>query len=123
LYDLNDDFSLIKTNKHTIEAVIDRLSTFKKELKDVAARKVFRSRLSQSIEEALRLADGLASVSFISDSSLEFPANPKEFTDRLFSEKFACSECGISLPEIEPRLFHLTRRTARVKSVVAWGHC
>jgi excinuclease ABC subunit A len=105
LYDLNEDFSLIKTNKHTIEAVIDRLSTFNKELKDESLRKTFRSRLSQSIEEALRLSDGLASVSYIDDSSLEFPANPKHFTDRLFSEKFACSECGISMPEIEPRLF------------------
>lgn len=105
LYDLNDDFSLIKTNKHTIEAVIDRLSTFNKELKDETMRKTFRSRLSQSIEEALKLADGLASVSYIDDPSLDFPTNPKKFTDRLFSEKFACSECGISLPEIEPRLF------------------
>ncbi len=105
LYDLNEDFSLIKTNKHTIEAVIDRLSTFNKELKDEAMRKTFRSRLSQSIEEALKLADGLATISYIEDNSLEFPTNPQHFTNKLFSEKFACSECGISLPEIEPRLF------------------
>ncbi len=105
LYDLNENFSLIKTNKHTIEAVIDRLSTFKKELDNPEMRKTFRSRLSQSIEEALKLADGLVTISFIEDASLDFPTTPKEFTDRLFSEKFACSECGISLPEIEPRLF------------------
>jgi len=104
LHDINDDLSLIKTNKHTIEVVIDRLATFGKELKDEAMRKTFRTRLSQSVEEALRLAEGLASISFIEDASLDFPTNPKKFTDRLFSEKFACSECGISLPEIEPRL-------------------
>lgn len=105
LYDANDELSLIKTNKHTIEAVIDRLSTFDKELKDEAMRKTFRSRLSQSIEEALRLAEGLVTISFIEDNSLEFPTDPQKYTNRLFSEKFACSECGISLPEIEPRLF------------------
>jgi excinuclease ABC subunit A len=105
IYDLNDDLALIKTNKHTIEAVIDRLSTFKKELDDESMRKTFRSRLSQSIEESLKLADGLVTVSFIDDPSLDFPTEPKKFTDRLFSEKFACSNCGISLPEIEPRLF------------------
>jgi excinuclease ABC subunit A len=105
VHDLNEDFSLIKTNKHTIEAVIDRLSTFNKELRDESLRKTFRSRLSQSIEEALRLADGVVTISFIEDPSLEFPAEPKQFQDRIFSEKFACSECGISLPEIEPRLF------------------
>ncbi len=105
VYDLNQDFSLIKTNKHNIEAIIDRLSTFSKELANEDMRKTFRSRLSQSVEEALRLADGLVMISFVEDNSLDFPVEPKKFSDRLFSEKFACSECGISLPEIEPRLF------------------
>lgn len=105
LYDLNQDFSLIKTNKHTIEAVIDRLSTFKKELDDEAMKKTFRTRLSQSIEEALKLAEGFVVIAYINDQSLEFPTDPKSFTNQLFSEKYACSYCGISLPELEPRLF------------------
>lgn len=105
MYDVNQDFSLIKTNKHTIEVVIDRLSTFKKELDDENMRKTFRSRLSQSIEESLKLADGFAVVAYIEDNSLDFPTDPKSFTNQLFSEKYACSECGISLPELEPRLF------------------
>jgi excinuclease ABC subunit A len=105
LYDLNEDFSLIKTNKHTIEAVIDRLSTFNKELADETMRKAFRSRLSQSIEEALKLAEGFVVIAYIEDHSLDFPTNPKSFTNQLFSEKYACSYCGISLPELEPRLF------------------
>jgi len=105
LYDLNQDFSLIKTNKHTIEAVIDRLSTFKKELDNEEMRKTFRSRLSQSLEEALKLAEGFVVIAYINDNSLEFPTDPKSFTNQLFSEKYACSYCGISLPELEPRLF------------------
>jgi len=105
MYDLNQDFSLIKTNKHTIEAVIDRLATFKKELDEEESRKTFRSRLSQSVEEALKLAEGFVMVSFIEDASLDFPSSPKNFVDRLFSEKYACSICGISLSELEPRLF------------------
>jgi excinuclease ABC subunit A len=105
LYDIADDVSLIKTNKHTIEVVVDRLSTFKKELDDEAMRKTFRSRLSQSIEEALKLADGFVVIAYVEDASLDFPTDPKSFTNQLFSEKYACSYCGISLPELEPRLF------------------
>ncbi len=105
VYEMNQDISLIKTNKHTIEVVIDRLSIIKKELADEVTRKNFRSRLSQSTEEALKLADGMVTAAFIDDASLEFPTSPKSFTNKLFSEKFACSFCGISLPEIEPRLF------------------
>lgn len=105
MYDLANDLTLIKTNKHSIEAVVDRLSILGKELQQDGLRATFRSRLSQSLEEALRLADGLASIGYINDSSLEFPDQPKDITTKLFSEKFACSYCGISLPEIEPRLF------------------
>ncbi len=105
VYDMNQDFSLIKTNKHTIEVVVDRLSFLKKELDDETTRKNYRTRISQSTEEALKLADGMITAAFIDDASLEFPTNPKAFTNKLFSEKFACSFCGISLPEIEPRLF------------------
>jgi len=105
LYDLNQDLSLIKTNKHSIESVIDRLSTMGKELENVEQRKIFRSRLSQSVEEALKLAEGYVVIAYINDNSLEFPTDPKSFTNQLFSEKYACSYCGISLPELEPRLF------------------
>lgn len=105
IYDLNQDLSLIKTNKHDIDAVVDRLSILGKELKQEGLRTTFRSRLSQSIEDALKLADGLVTIGFIDDASIDFPDQPKKITDRLFSEKFACSYCGISIPEVEPRLF------------------
>lgn len=105
IYDADDDLTLIKTNKHDISAVIDRLVVSGNQLKKENELKSLRSRVTQSIEEALQLADGLSVVSFIEDPSLNFPENPKEFTDKLFSEKRACSDCGISIPEIEPRLF------------------
>lgn len=105
VYDLNNDLNLIKTNRHTIEVIIDRLSISSVQLKDDTEFKTLRSRLNASIEEALKLADGFVTTSFIQDASLNFPDNPKEFEDRLFSEKLSCSYCGISLNELEPRLF------------------
>jgi excinuclease ABC subunit A len=71
--------------KHTIEVVIDRF----KVRPDVAQR------LSESFENALNLADGLAVVVSMDQC----------FDELLFSSKFACSECGYSLSELEPRLF------------------
>lgn len=104
-YSLDDDLTLIKTNKHDISAVVDRLVVNKKQLRNEKERKILRTRISQSIEESLKLANGLAIASFIEDDSLEFPDNPKNYSDKLFSEKRACTDCGISISEIEPRLF------------------
>ncbi|OQW93252.1 MAG: excinuclease ABC subunit A [Beggiatoa sp. IS2] len=73
--------------KHTIEVVVDRLKV----------RRDLRLRLTESLETALRLGEGLAQVSFIDAT------DAKE--DLLFSAKFSCPECGYSLSEIEPRLF------------------
>lgn len=105
IYDLAEDLTLIKTNKHDISVLIDRIVISAKQLKNENEYKTQHQRIFQSIEEALKLADSLAIVSFIEDNSLDFPEQPKEYTDKLFSEKRACSECGISIPEIEPRLF------------------
>ncbi len=71
--------------KHTVEVVVDRF----KVRQDIAQR------LSESFENALNLSEGIAIV-----SSMD-----AEFEDLLFSSKFACSECGYSLSELEPRLF------------------
>lgn len=71
--------------KHTIEVVVDRFKV----------RSDLAQRLSESFENALNLADGLAVVASIDG----------EFEDVVFSSKFACSECGYSLSELEPRLF------------------
>jgi excinuclease ABC subunit A len=74
---------LDKNKKHNIDAVVDRI---------VLDEEVERSRLVDSLETALRLGKGIAIV------------NTKK-NDLVFSEHFACAECEISLPELEPRLF------------------
>lgn len=105
VYDLNQELNLLKNNKHNIEVIIDRLVISKQQLKDQQESQIIKSRLTQSIEESLKLADGLCIFSLILDKSFTFPDKPKEFVDHLFSEKLACSDCGISVKELEPRMF------------------
>jgi len=105
MYDLEQELTLIKTNKHTIEVGLDRISTSLSQIRDESELRTLRSRLNQTIEEALRLSDGFVVISFIKDANLQFPDNPQETDDVLFSEKLACSYCGISIEELEPRLF------------------
>jgi excinuclease ABC subunit A len=81
---LEEEIPLDKKYKHTIEVVVDRL-TMKPDL---------RTRLAQSVETAAQLAEGLVSIDLVGeDRSL------------LFSEKFACPDHGVSLPELQPRIF------------------
>lgn len=105
IHDLEEDFLLIKTNKHTIDAVIDRISVSKKELKDQNFKKNFKTRLSDSIQKALLLSEGQVVISEILDSGFDMPDLPKKMEDHLFSEKFSCPFDNISLPDIEPRTF------------------
>ncbi|HLD11461.1 MAG TPA: excinuclease ABC subunit UvrA [Patescibacteria group bacterium] len=97
---LDDDFVLLKTNKHSIDVVVDRLV-----LPSSNKAAEVRSRLHDSIETALRLSDGNVIIAEIKDSSFELPKDPKVTKDHLFSERFACPSCNLSLPEIEPRTF------------------
>jgi excinuclease ABC subunit A len=103
--DLSDDFVLIKTNKHNIEVVVDKISLTNKDLKDKIFTHNLKSRLSDSIEQALKLSDGLFIFTEVLDKSLQMPDYPKKFTDHLYSERFACPVDNLSLPEIEPRTF------------------
>lgn len=105
VYNLPLEIDLFKNNKHEISVVVDRLSVSKKQLRDAQELRTLKSRLSQTIEESLKLADGFVMASFVEDSNFTFPENPKKFSDKLFSEKLACSYCGISLNELEPRMF------------------
>jgi excinuclease ABC subunit A len=105
IYDLDEDFSLIKTNKHSIDVMIERLTFDKKLAKDEVSVSNLKSRLSNAIEASLKLSDGLAILSEVKDKSLTFPEKPKDFNDHLYSENFACPIDNISLPEIEPRIF------------------
>jgi len=102
ILELDEDINLLKQNKHTIEAVVDRLVLSKDEIENPDN---IRSRIVESLESALKLSDGLVMVSVVLDESFEFPVKPKNFEDHLFSERFACPNCNLTLPEIEPRLF------------------
>ncbi|EKE05949.1 MAG: hypothetical protein ACD_19C00140G0016 [uncultured bacterium] len=97
--DLHDDFNLIKTNKHTIDVVVDKVSLQGPTLQST------RSRLFDSVSQALKLADGYVILSEIKDHSFVIPDYPKEYVDHLYSEKFSCPKDNISLPEVEPRSF------------------
>ncbi|MEK7458154.1 MAG: excinuclease ABC subunit UvrA, partial [Patescibacteria group bacterium] len=105
VYSLDDDFVLLKNNKHTISAVIDRFVLSREIVNNAELFKQDRTRIIQALEQALKLADGLAITSFINDPSLSFPDKPKNMRDAMYSEKFMCPTCGTSLPEIEPRIF------------------
>lgn len=103
--DLNEDFVLIKTNKHTIEAVVDRIALDRHDWRSEIFRKNLKSRVAEAIEQGLRLSDGLILISKIGDKGFEIPENPKDMVDFLYSEKFACPVDNIQIAEIEPRTF------------------
>ena len=103
--DLTDDFILIKTNKHTIDVVVDRLVLERPTGLDAQDLVGLNTRLSQSIETALKTGEGSVIISDVLDASFEFPTNPKKMEDHLYSERFACPLDNIFLPEIEPRSF------------------
>lgn len=92
---LEEGVELNKKFKHTIDAVVDRLI-----IKDKMGK-----RLADSIETALQLGEGSLVISILAGKKSE------KDEDLLFSEKFACSYCGISYPELEPRLFSFNNPT------------
>ena len=102
-YEIADAPTLDKKYKHDIDVVVDR----------IVVRGDLGARLADSIETALKLADGLAVAEFAdkplpADETAEESANKSknETHERiLFSEKFACPVSGFTIPEIEPRLF------------------
>src|SRR5580765_5624826 len=83
---LEDPIELDKKFKHTIEVVVDRL-VMKPDL---------RTRLAQSVETATQLAEGLVAIDVVDEDK------PRSL---LFSERFACPDHGVSLPELQPRIF------------------
>lgn len=105
MHDISEQLVLIKTNKHDIGVVVDKISLNRANIKDRLFNDNLRSRLSDSIEQALNLSDGNMILSEITDSGFTMPESPKKFLDHLFSEKFACPVDNIQLSEIEPRSF------------------
>ena len=83
VYSFEEDIKLDKNIKHNISVVVDRL----------VVKESIRKRLFDSVETALKLADGLVVVSVVGGES------------KLYSTKYSCPDCGINIEEIEPRLF------------------
>ncbi len=84
IYDLSEEIKLDKNKKHDIEIVVDRLV-----IKDGVTR-----RLTDSVETALSLAGGVVMIDFTDENRQE-----------LFSQNYACPDCGVSIAELTPRLF------------------
>jgi excinuclease ABC subunit A len=84
VHELPAEIELDRNRKHTIEVVVDRL----------VVRDNLGARLADSLETALRLAEGVALVEPVGDGA-----------PMLFSERLACASCGISFPEVAPRMF------------------
>ncbi len=105
VHDLSEELFLIKTNKHSIEVVVDKISLTNDNFKDKIFKDNLKSRLADSIQQSLNLSEGLVCFSQVLDSGFSLPDFPKKFQDHVFSEKFACPVDNISLPEIEPRSF------------------
>lgn len=83
IYDINDEITIEKNKKHSIEIIVDR----------IVIKEGIQSRLYDSLESALRLADGYAVVDVMGEKEL------------LFSEHYACPYCGFTVGELEPRMF------------------
>jgi excinuclease ABC subunit A len=100
IYYLRDTPILIKTNRHNIEVVVDKINLFRK-----YEQAEYEARILNDVEIALDLSDGLAILTEVRDKDFNFPEKPTEMTDTLFSRRFVCPNCNLNLPEIEPRLF------------------
>ena len=100
MYDLSEEITLDKNIKHSIEIVVDR----------IVIKEGYESRLSDSLENALKLSGGLVDC--------EVPGD-KTYT---FSDSFACPDCGISIPEIEPRSFSFNNPFGACPDCVGLGY-
>ena len=95
IHELDQQFSLDRYKNHNLEAVVDRIMLHNHDQNEDPDG--FRTRLTDSIETALKFGDGYLIIQDITDD--------KAPQDLYFSEHFACPEHGVSLPEIEPRTF------------------
>lgn len=101
ILDLRSEIALIKPNRHNVEAVVDRLSFEKKGF----SPEKYEQRLIDAVEIAFSLSDDLVFLTEVLDKGFSLPEKPQIMKDRLFSQRFACPACNLSLPELEPRLF------------------
>jgi len=111
MYEVTDDIPMDRYKQHTIEVVVDRIVT----------KEGIDRRVSDSIEAALKMGNGLVTLSLEFKADAEIPERALQLAaqqktedteqqaanrfDILFSEAYSCPVCGYSLPELEPRLF------------------
>jgi excinuclease ABC subunit A len=100
--DLDETPDLEKNKQHTIEVVVDRFRV----------RPDIQTRLADSIETAINTSDGNVGISFIDGNQ----------PDQMFSTRFACPECGHSIPELEPRMFSFNNPAGACQSCDGLGH-
>ena len=100
LYDLTEEIKLEKNKKHTIELVVDRL----------VLKEGLRRRLTDSIETACAHSGGLVIIQL-----------PKEDQELSFSQNYACEDCGVSLTELEPRMFSFNNPNGACPSCTGLG--
>ncbi len=109
MYEVSDDIPMDRYKQHTIEVVVDR----------IVVKEGLERRLTDSIEAALKMGSGLVTVSIQAPEDAELPpivasmlarqtgyeSEAEGWSDLLFSEAYACSVCGYSMPDLEPRMF------------------
>ena len=100
IYDLSDEINIDKNKKHEIDLVVDR----------IVIREDIRSRLTESVETALKNANNMVVISVVPKEDMDlssFGGIKREdgTTEILFSCNYACPDCGFSFPELTPRMF------------------
>jgi len=105
VYELDDVPEIDAKKKHTIELVIDRFKV----------REDIKTRLAESFETALLLANDVATIAWMDETD-------KDKSELIFSAKFACPHCGYSLQELEPRLFSFNNPAGACPECEGLGH-
>ena len=100
IYDLSDEINIDKNKKHEIELVVDR----------IVIREDIRSRLTESVETALKNANNMVAISVVPKEDMDLSSfggikRENGTTEILFSCNYACPDCGFSFPELTPRMF------------------
>ena len=100
IYDLSDEINIDKNKKHEIELVVDR----------IVIREDIRSRLTESVETALKNANNMVVISVVPKEDMDLSSfggikRENGTTEILFSCNYACPDCGFSFPELTPRMF------------------
>ena len=95
MYDLDEEIILEKYKIHNIEVVVDR----------IIIKEGIESRVTESLETILTLASGLALIYVMPQNDNESGEEESKPYEMLFSRNFSCSTCGISLPEVSPKMF------------------